>query len=519
MSDERAPSVRTAARQRPMRRALPSSRPGEPFPLKPGARAELPVEREIPRASAFALVGALTLVGAGIRIADTHGLSVEEIRNLDEAHRSLGSLLAHLVHRGVAPPLQPVLDWLTVRLLGDGDFAIRFPSLVAGVLLIPAGAWLARELFDRTTAVVAALFVAAAPILVWYSQEASAYALTALFGTLTVLGAVQVVRHGRPADWALHTAAAALTVWSNWAGIFVVTATELVLLLELVHRRRIRAPSHDFLRAWAISTLALACQLGPLGLLFAFQLHGDGGLAGVTTVSASGVSFNTAVSNLCWALVGFHSSGVTTAIAAAWPLAMLTSLLLLGRGTDRRFTLLLVCGLIPPLGVLALGFAVPGAFDVRYGLAAVPPLFLLFARMTTAWPGGRTARWLIIAAMVIVLGGALVDQQIDPSNPRVFDYRQALEQVRKDAGPRAAIFYDPANLRIVLAHFAPGLHASRLTRHLPTRSQAGSVFVIASGADQGAPLALRFREIGALHATRKLVSYDSYPGVQVWWFR
>jgi hypothetical protein len=501
------------------RRAVPSSRAGEPFPLKPSARADLPVAREIPRASAFALVGALTLVGSGIRLGVTHGLSVEEIRNVDQAHRSLGSLLEHLVHRGVAPPLQPVLDWFTVRLLGDGDFAVRFPSLVAGVLLIPVTAWLASELFDRTTAVVAALFVAVAPILVWYSQEATAYALTALFGTLTVLGAVRVVRHDRPADWALHTVAAALVVWSSWSGIFVVAATELVLLLELLHRRRIRAPSREFLRGWALGTVALACQLGPLGLLFAFQLHGDGGLAGVTTVSASGVSFNTAVSNLCWALVGFHSSGVTTAIAAAWPLAMLTSLLLLGRGTDRRFTLLLVCGLIPPLGVLALGFAVPGAFDVRYGLAAVPPLLVLFARMATAWPRDRNGRWLIIGAMVLVLGGALVDQQIDPNNPRVFDYRQALEQVQKDAGPRAAVFYDPADLRIVLAHFAPGLHASRLTKQLPTQFQARSVFVIASGADHGVPLQLRFRDIAALHATRRLVGYHSYPGVQVWRFR
>jgi Dolichyl-phosphate-mannose-protein mannosyltransferase len=509
----------TASRQRPNLPLRPGSRAGEPFPLRPSARAELPVAREIPKATAFALVGALTLVGAAIRIATTHGLSVEEISNLDQANRSLGNLLAHVVHRGVAPPLQPVLEWCTVRLLGDGDFAIRFPSLVAGVLLIPVTAWLAGELFDRTTAVVAALFAAVVPILIWYSQEATPYALTALFATLTVLGAVRVVQHGRPADWALYTVAAALAVWSDWSGIFIVAATELVLLLELLHRRRIRAPSHQFLKAWGLGTLALACHLAPLGLLFAFQLHGDGGLAGVTSVSATGVSFNTAVSNLYWAMFGFHASRVTTALAAAWPLAMLTSLLLLGRGVDRRITLLLVCGLIPPLGVLALGLAVPGAFDVRYGLAAVPPFLVLIARMATAWPRGRTARWLVIAAIVALLAGSLADQQIDSRNPRVFDYRQALEQVQNDAGPQAAIFYDPANLQSVFAHFAPGLHASQLTTHLPTRLQAGSVFVVASGANQGAPLELRYREIGALRATRKLVSYHRYPGVQVWWFR
>jgi hypothetical protein len=45
------------------------------------------------------------------------------------------------------------------------------------------------------------------------------------------------------------------------------------------------------------------------------------------------------------------------------------------------------------------------------------------------------------------------------------------------------------------------------------------VFVITSNADSGAPLALRYREIGALNATRARVGYHGYPGVQVWRYR
>jgi 4-amino-4-deoxy-L-arabinose transferase-like glycosyltransferase len=387
------------------------------------------------------------------------------------------------------------------------------------VLLIPVTAWLASELFDRSTAAVAALLATVAPIIVWYSQDATGYELVALFGTLAVLGAARAIRHGRTVDWALHAVAAALAVWSDWSGVFIVAATELVLLLALLQRRQTGAPVRPFLRAWGLDTLALAYQLAPLGILFASQLHSAGGLAGVTTVSSSGVSFYGAVSNLCWALFGFHSSAVTTAFAAAWPLAMLASLVLLGRGTDRRFTLLLVCGLTPALGVLALGLAVPGAFDVRYGIAAVPPILVLFSRMAVAWPRGPTARGLVVAAIVIVLVGALVDQQVDSSNPRLYDYQRALERVQHQAGARAAVFYDPSSLGIVFAHYAPGLHASPLTTRLPTRRHARSVFVITSNADSGAPLALRYREIGALNATRSLVSYHSYPGVQVWRYR
>jgi hypothetical protein len=467
----------------------------------------------------MALVVALTLIGAGIRVAETRDLSAEEIRIVGETHLSLDRLLTSLAHGGVKPPLLPVIEWCIVRLVGDGDFAVRFPSLVAGVLLIPVTAWLASELFDRRTAVVAALLAAVAPIIVWYSRDATGYELVALFGTLAVLGAARAIRHGRTVDWALHAVPAALAVWSDWSGVFIVAATELVLLLALLRRRRTGAPSGPFLRAWGLDTLALAYQLAPLGILFASQWHSAGGLAGVTTVSASGVSFYGAVSNLSWALFGFHPSAVTTALAAAWPLAMLASLVLLGRGTDRRFTLLLVCGLTPALGVLALGLAVPGAFDVRYGVAAVPPLLVLLSRMAVAWPRGPTARGLVVAAMMFVLVGALVDQQVDPSNPRLYDYSRALGRVQREAGARAAVFYDPSNLGTVLAHYAPGLRASALTTRLPTRRRARSVFVITSNADSGPPLALRYREIGALNATRSLVSHHGYPGVQVWRYR
>jgi hypothetical protein len=71
----------------------------------------------------------------------------------------------------------------------------------------------------------------------------------------------------------------------------------------------------------------------------------------------------------------------------------------------------------------------------------------------------------------------------------------------------------------VLAREAPGLQSSALSTRLPTRQQARSVFVVTSFSNQPALQALRNREIGALRATRRQVSYHSYPGVRVWWFK
>lgn len=463
-----------------------------------------------------------TLAGAAIRLAVGRDLSLEEVKTADLAHLSFGGLISHLSNTGVQPPLHPVLEWILVRVAGGGDFVLRLPSLVAGVALIPVAAWLGAELFDRRTAIATALLAAVAPALVWYSQEASSYSLVALFCTLAVIGAARAIRRGRTSDWVLHAVAASLAVWSDWSGVFVVAAIELGFVGVLIHRRRTGAALRPFLAAWSywsLDTLALGVQLTALGVLFASQLTHNGGLAGVTDVSASGVSFYTTVSNVSWGLFGFHPNAVTTALSALWPLGMLASLVMIGREAGSRAWLLLGCALAPAIGVFLLGLAVPGAFDVRYALASVPLLFVLIGHIATAWPRSRLGRTLVVGAVLLLLAGALVDQQIDKNNPRRYAYRQSFAQVQRDARPGAAVFYEPGALHPVVSRYAPGLHASPLTTRLPSRAQASSVFLITSFANSPRLQALLNRETGALRATRHLVSHHSYSGVNVWWFR
>ena len=505
---------------RPRPDGAPSAaRLGEPFPLTRRGRRRLPVRRELRLGTAAAAVTMAKLLGTAIRLLVNRDLSVEEVRTANLAHLPFGALIRQLSSTGVQPPLHPVLAWLTVRLVGEGDFALRLPALVAGVALIPVTAWLGAELFDRRTAIAAGLIAAIAPALVWYSQEASSYALMALFSTLAVIGAARAIRRGHAGDWALHAVAASLAVWSHWSGIFVVAGIELGFAAAAIQRRRTGAPLRPFLVAWEWDTLALGVQLVALGALFAAQLRHSGGLSGVTNVSASGVSFYTTVSNGAWGLFGFHPSAVTTILSALWPLGMLASLVMIGREAGPRAWLLLGCAVTPAIGVFLLGLAVPGAFDVRYALAAVPLLFVLTAYVATAWPRSRLGRMLVVGGILLLLAGALVDQQLDPNNPRRYAYRQAFAQVQRHAGPSAAVFYEPGALHPVVSRYAPRLRATPLTTRLPTREQADSVFVITSFANSPRLQGLLNREIGALRATRHLVSHHSYPGVHVWWFR
>lgn len=501
------------------RRGQPRAADPEPFPIDRRGRARLPFAREMSRRQALvALLGA-TILSAAVRVAVTRGLSLDEIRDLDAARVPFGTLISHLIHGGVYAPLHPVLLWCAIRIFGDGNTAVRLPSLLAGIALVPAVAWLAAEVYDRRTATLAGLLACLAPALVWYGQEASPYALVTLFGTLAVIGAVRAARHGRPADWALHTVAAALTVWSDWSGLPVVLATEIVLLIAYLDLRRDQPQARRFLTGWGLASVALAIQIVPLLLLLASELHNGGGFAGVFGVSASGVSFYTTVSNASWLLFGFHPSAVTSTLSAVWPLAMLACLTMVGRGVARASWTLLLCALLPGLTLLIVGLFVPGAFDVRFVLVSAPFLVILFARLAAAWPRSTTGRVLVAAAMLLILAGALIDQQIDSGNPRLDDYGAALATVRREAGPGATVLYEPADLRLVLQRFDPQLEARPLTHQLPTPTRHGSVFVVTSFQNDPAALALRNREIGALRATSHLIGYRSLPGVQVWRFQ
>jgi uncharacterized membrane protein len=491
---------------------------GEPFPIAPRDRAKLPFPREMRQGTTVGLVVLLTLLGAAIRLDVTRGLSVDEILAADQAQRSLGGLIRGLAHGGVLPPLDPLLEWVMAHTLGSGDFSLRLPSLVAGAALVPAVAAVAAELLDRRTAVVAALFAALAPILAWYSQEVSPYALVALFGTLTVLGAVRARRRGRHEDWALFAVAATLTVWSSWSGVFVVVAGEVILAERALRRGEASASRRRFLASWGLASVALACQFVALGVLFADQLRTSGGLAGIATVGASGVSFYSAVSNVSWALFGFHPAAVTDAFSAVWPLGMLASLLMIGRRLSGRSWLLLLWALAPAAGTLILGLLEAGSFDVRYAVAGVPAVMVLLASIVTRGVPGRAGTIAAVAGVALVLFAALVDQQLDPNNPRRYDYRPALAQVERDAGPASRVFYEPTELAAVLERDAPRLRAEVLGPRLPNGAQARSVLLITSFTGRPAVRALLNRDLGALRATRHLVAHHSYPGVEVWWF-
>jgi uncharacterized membrane protein len=152
-------------------------------------------------------------------------------------HAGLGATLHAVVHTENSPPLWYLIGWLDVRVLGDGAFALRLPSALAGIATVPIAWGIGRELAGRGAAVVAAALVAVNPLFVWYSQEARVYALLVLTSALAMLcflRALAVPSRGRMAAFALSGALALLT---HYFTVFMLLAMVLLLLRDPVRRR------------------------------------------------------------------------------------------------------------------------------------------------------------------------------------------------------------------------------------------------------------------------------------------
>src|SRR5207247_444296 len=134
-------------------------------------------------------------------------------------HGGLGATLRAFVHTENTPPLWYVIAWLDVRVLGDGAFALRLPSALAGVLTVPVVWALGEQLTGRSpigrrVALIGAAIVAVNPLLVWYSQEARAYGTFVLLSALAMLCFMRAAREptrGRLAAFALSGSLALLT--------------------------------------------------------------------------------------------------------------------------------------------------------------------------------------------------------------------------------------------------------------------------------------------------------------------
>jgi hypothetical protein len=205
----------------------------------------------------------LVLVAFALRV---HRLDYQALRG-DEAfahlfaQQPLREMLPSLATIEPHPPLYYTTLHLWTSLLGQGEFAARFLSVLVSILMIPMIYRLGSALCGAKVGWLAAFLGSINPFLIWHSQDVRMYSMLACLGLGSVLlFSLALERGDKSSEKGLWSGYVILTIgalYVHYFSLFILAIENLTFLcLYLFPGRRRREETND-------GPAALDVELGP----------------------------------------------------------------------------------------------------------------------------------------------------------------------------------------------------------------------------------------------------------------
>jgi len=146
----------------------------------------------------------------------------------------------------------PPVYWVALKvwqsLAGDSELALRWLSAVAGVVFVALTFQLGRQLFSQQAGVIASLWAALSPYLIWNNQDARMYTLGSTLALGGILCLVVALKRGGLSLWLGYFALTTLACYTNIGTAFTLPFHGSIAALSVFMFRR---------RGWiAMATLA-----------------------------------------------------------------------------------------------------------------------------------------------------------------------------------------------------------------------------------------------------------------------
>lgn len=200
----------------------------------------------------------ITLFGAVTRVWFfwEDGLHVDEKFTLDLVRHDLLYIIQYSLTDDCNPPLFYIIDWISVQIFGINAFAERLPSVICGILLIPAVYALGAEIRGKTLGLFSAVCVVTLGNIWFYSQFGRAYMLECLLFTILCIYFVRLVRiDSRTYHWIMIVIISVALAFTHLFAIIPLS----ILWLYLLWQYRLKSIK------WVATTVILS---SPLLLLF-----------------------------------------------------------------------------------------------------------------------------------------------------------------------------------------------------------------------------------------------------------
>lgn len=394
---------------------------------------------------------------------ETKNLWWDESLSLQRAESDWGSLLVGRlwiedgVKRIATTDQHPfgyfVLLGLFVRLAGESEFVLRFPSVMAATLLVP-GLWalgrafVRRGLLPPAAPAIALLLAGCSPFYLWYGQEARMYTAVALLAVISSYGLVGWAEENAPGRrrrrLLLYLATAAAFLSTHYFAALLLPVHGLVLVGGVQRRRK---------TALLLVGVALAAVAGAVA----------GAAWYILRQPHSGANFVALPFSLLLPdLLNAYSLGLSVNIERVWWLDVGFGLLAVGgglgallRGGWRRGWLLPGL-LITPVLLLVLASQIQPAYMNARHLGLISGFFLLLVA------GGAAMLWqrqrLLGGAVALLLVGGMAYSSYNYFSLPEYgkdDFRGVGAVLRQEMMPGDVLLLNPPHMLRLFRYYLP----------------------------------------------------------------
>ncbi|MCL4296464.1 MAG: glycosyltransferase family 39 protein [Anaerolineae bacterium] len=190
----------------------------------------------------FIILG-LTLLAFLLRAyrLETQSYWIEEAWTLYFAKLPLNELWRSLLTEEPKPPFYYFATLYWIQWTGDSEYALRFFSLVFGVMAVPLSYRLGQALGDKRLGFLTALLMTVAPYQIWHSQEARMYSIFTAASIMSMWGFVKMLPHlanfWKPGSsrfwpwWLVYAAGTEWAILTHYHALVVIGSQGLFLLL------------------------------------------------------------------------------------------------------------------------------------------------------------------------------------------------------------------------------------------------------------------------------------------------
>lgn len=411
----------------------------------------------------------------------TQSLWLDEGSTWQTIQLGWGALLADMLNPTSAYPLYHVVLKAWVSVAGDSEWALRFPSALAGASAVVALYATAIEIqrFDNAPQqqhtssllfpLAAALLLLTSPFALWYAQEVKVYSLFLLISILVLWSLLRALRLKTQSAWLLYGAIALTSVFVHRLAVLLLIASYAALLTtpRATKHHHTTKPPNGLAKEparlpitlpttpWHWATLAVLSAsivaamvfgLGSEGASTGAHIPAGPGLAAWLTFVRFGL--NRGPSEIPW---WWLVPWATLTLWGAWALA---------RSRHTGAKTVLACFLIVPLMLFLVQVVFTRFYEARYLMMLYPAWVLMLAypliRQARCLSYKTTGMYGLVFTLALAIHGAVLMQPqlgLFSGAPVKEEFRKAIAILADHVHPDDLIVLHPAYLEPLYTYY------------------------------------------------------------------